>query len=144
MNTVLIQEVIRYNTLLSIMKKHIKTLKKALSGRIVMSEEMEKISTSLYNNQVPQLWIKFGFLSLKPLMSWLTDLKERVSFFQEWIDKGTPKAFCLPSKLTFLFNQDSLFHKPSLQERCRIFLENIFLPSTCYLLNLRFLTCSIL
>jgi dynein heavy chain len=98
MNTVLIQEVIRYNNLLGIMKKHIKTLKKALSGRIVMSEEMERISTSLYNNQVPQLWIKFGFLSLKPLMSWLNDLKERIAFFQSWIDNGTPKAFCLPSK----------------------------------------------
>ena len=102
MNTVLIQEVIRYNTLLAIMRKHIKTLKKALSGRIVMSEEMEKISISLYNNQVPQLWIKFGFLSLKPLMSWLSDLKDRISFFQGWIDNGTPKAFCLPSNLILI------------------------------------------
>ena len=81
------------------MRKHINTLKKALSGKIVMSEEMEKISISLYNNQVPQLWIKFGFLSLKPLMSWLMDLKDRVAFFQGWIDGGTPKAFCLPSHL---------------------------------------------
>ena len=114
MNTVLIQEVIRYNNLLNIMKKHIKTLKKALSGRIVMSEEMERISTSLYNNQVPQLWIKFGFLSLKPLMSWLNDLKERIAFFQGWIDNGTPKAFCLPSRQLFIFRvliPTSLFNR---------------------------------
>jgi len=101
MNTVLIQEVIRYNVLLNLMKKHIKTLKKALSGKIVMSDDMERIATSLYNNQVPQIWIKLGFLSLKPLMSWLLDLKERIIFFNEWIEKGTPKAFCLPSNLYF-------------------------------------------
>lgn len=98
MHTVLIQEVIRYNTLLGIMKKHIKTLKKALSGRIVMSDDMERIATSLYNNQVPQVWIKYGFLSLKPLMSWIQDLKDRVNFFENWIENGTPKAFCLSSK----------------------------------------------
>lgn len=97
MHTVLIQEVIRYNNLLAIMKKHIKTLKKALSGRIVMSDDMERIATSLYNNQVPQVWIKSGFLSLKPLMSWIQDLKDRVEFFSNWIENGTPKAFCLSS-----------------------------------------------
>jgi len=97
MNTVLIQEVIRYNVLLNLMEKHINTLKKALSGKIVMSDDMEKISMALYNNQVPQIWIKLGFLSLKPLMSWLIDLKERITFFNDWIDNGTPKSFSLPS-----------------------------------------------
>jgi len=103
MNTVLIQEVIRYNNLLSIIKKHIKLLKRALSGRIVMSDEMDKIATSLYNNQVPTIWIKSGFLSLKPLMSWAQDLKERIEFFKNWIEQGTPKAFCLSSNL-LLYN----------------------------------------
>lgn len=98
MNTVLVQEVYRYNTLLNIMKKQIKNLKKALSGRISMSDEMDRIATSLYNNQVPQIWIKSGFLSLKPLMSWVEDLKDRIKFFSNWIENGTPKAFCLPSK----------------------------------------------
>jgi dynein heavy chain len=97
MNTVLIQEVIRYNVLLHLMERHIATLNKALSGKIVMSDEMEKIAISLYNNSVPQVWIKFGFLSLKPLMSWMIDLKERIEFFNEWIKNGTPKSFCLPS-----------------------------------------------
>jgi len=46
MNTVLIQEVIRYNVLLIIMDKNIKNLQRALSGKIVMSDELEKISTS--------------------------------------------------------------------------------------------------
>ena len=54
MNTVLIQEVIRYNVLLSIMDINIKNLQKALSGKIVMNDDLEKISTSLYNNQKPE------------------------------------------------------------------------------------------
>ena len=62
MNTVLIQEVIRYNVLLSIMDINIKNLQRALAGKIVMSDDLEKISTSLYNNQIPAIWVKFGFL----------------------------------------------------------------------------------
>lgn len=40
MNTVLIQELIRYNKLLEIMISTIKNAKKALKGQIVMSEEL--------------------------------------------------------------------------------------------------------
>ena len=43
MNTVLIQEVIRYNVLLNLMKVHIQNLKKALSGHIVMDETLDAI-----------------------------------------------------------------------------------------------------
>ena len=92
MNTVLYQEIIRYNKLLFVMKKTIKTLKKALVGKIVMSEEMEKMSRSLSVNQVPLLWSDV-FLSLKPFSSWILDLSERIGFLQNWIDKGTPKIY---------------------------------------------------
>jgi dynein heavy chain len=101
MNTVLVQEVYRYNTLLIIMKKQIKSLKNALSGKITMSDELDKIANSLYNNGVPDIWIKKGFLSLKPLMSWVEDLKERIKFFDKWIHEGMPKAFPLSSKVFF-------------------------------------------
>jgi len=93
MNTVLLQEIIRYNVLLSLMKKSIKNLKKALTGKIVMSEEMEKMAGSLFINQVPALWSKV-FLSLKPLSSWNLDLQRRIDFFAKWIEsKQTPSSF---------------------------------------------------
>jgi len=79
MNTVLMQEVIRYNVLLKTMKKSIKTLQKALTGKIVMSDETEKMAKSLFLNQVPQMWSGV-FLSLKPLSSWIQDLNERINF----------------------------------------------------------------
>jgi dynein heavy chain len=93
MNTVLIQELIRYNRLLEIMAESIKNSKKALKGLIVMSEELEKMCNSLFDNQVPRLWADKGFLSLKPLSSWTIDLVDRVNFLQKWIDNGTPNVF---------------------------------------------------
>ena len=100
MNTVLIQEVIRYNFLINLIKDNMKQLKLALIGRIVMSDDMDKVFNSLYNNQVPAVWIKLGFLSLKPLSSWISDLNERVEFFKKWVDEGTPKVFEL-SRFSF-------------------------------------------
>ena len=67
MNTVLFQEVIKYQRLLNRMEVSLGNVQKALVGRIVMSEELEMISTAMYDNQVPESWNDVGFLSLKPL-----------------------------------------------------------------------------
>jgi len=48
---------------------------------------------SLLNNQVPKLWVKVAYPSLKGLASWMRDLKERVAFMHEWILSGGPSAF---------------------------------------------------
>jgi dynein heavy chain len=45
-------------------------VKKALKGLIVMSEELELIANSLFDNLVPKIWDQKGFLSMKPLASW--------------------------------------------------------------------------
>ena len=46
-------------------------LQKALKGFFVMSEELELMANSLFDNQVPTKWADVGFLSLKPLASWV-------------------------------------------------------------------------
>ncbi len=71
MNTVLTQEVIRYNKLLRIMAEMLANVQKAVKGEVVMSEELEKMATSIYDNLVPAKWSDVGFLSLKPLASWI-------------------------------------------------------------------------
>ena len=93
MNTVLVQELVRYNRLLEVMKLSLVELKKALKGLVVMSEDLEKLSNSIYDNQVGKMWAEKGFLSLKPLGSWIDDLMARVRFLNEWISDGTPKIF---------------------------------------------------
>jgi dynein heavy chain len=93
MNTVLVQEIIRYNRLLAIMPSSLANLKKAVKGEIVMSEELELMAKSLGENQVPEIWKARSFLSLKPLSSWIEDLNERITFLNGWIKNGTPNVF---------------------------------------------------
>ena len=47
----------------------------------------------MYDNQVGKLWVDKGFLSLKPLGSWIQDLIARIKFLKEWVDDGTPRTF---------------------------------------------------
>ena len=93
MNTVLTQEVGRYNGLLAEMESSLGEIQLALAGAVVMSEDIEAMRDSMFNNEVPKIWSQKGFLSLKPLSSWLLDLIERIKFMQEWITNGTPKCF---------------------------------------------------
>jgi dynein heavy chain len=67
--------------------------KKALKGLIVMSDELEMMCNSLFDQQVPKIWADVGFLSMKPLGSWTQDLTDRIQFLQKWIDGGTPNVF---------------------------------------------------
>lgn len=83
MNTVLQQEIIRYNKLLKVIHTSLKSIKKALKGEVVMSEELEKMGTSLFNNQVPDMWAEKAYPSLKPLAAWVNDLKVSCARMQE-------------------------------------------------------------
>mmetsp|Transcript_9665 Transcript_9665/g.9369 ORF Transcript_9665/g.9369 Transcript_9665/m.9369 type:complete len:103 (+) Transcript_9665:3409-3717(+) len=53
MNTVLFQECVRYNRLLIEMQISLENVQKALKGEVVMSEELEKMSDSIFDNLVP-------------------------------------------------------------------------------------------
>ncbi|CAF1657368.1 unnamed protein product, partial [Didymodactylos carnosus] len=57
---------------------------------VVLSQSLEDMSKSLYNNTVPLLWSKVAYPSLKPLASWAADLLQRVKFVQNWVDDGIP------------------------------------------------------
>lgn len=49
-NTVLTQEIVRYNKLLVIMREMLEEIAKALVGEVVMSEELDSMANSLYDN----------------------------------------------------------------------------------------------
>lgn len=92
-NTVLHQELIRYNKLLNTLHTSLKEIRKALKGLVVMSADLETASNSMFNNQVPAAWEKAGYPSLKPLSSWVVDLCQRMSFILKWVEEGIPPAF---------------------------------------------------
>jgi len=93
MNTVLFQECVRYNRLLAEMAISLAAVQKALVGEVVMSEELEKMADAIFDNQVPPTWTSTGFLSLKPLASWIQDCNARIDFLREWIARGTPNVY---------------------------------------------------
>lgn len=62
------------------MKDNLINVQKALVGEVVMSEELDAVANSMHDNMVPGVWATVGFLSLKPLASWIIDLNERTTF----------------------------------------------------------------
>lgn len=93
LNTVLVQEVIRFNKLLKVIKTSLQDLLKALKGLVVMSEGLENMSQSLFSNQVPAMWASKAYPSLKPLGAWVKDLNARVNFLLNWHHHGIPPVF---------------------------------------------------
>ena len=93
MNTVLQQEITRFNNLLRVIHKTIADLRKALKGLVVMSAELDAMGTSLFINQVPEVWAAKAYPSLKPLSPWMIDLVKRMEFMNTWIANGTPIVY---------------------------------------------------
>lgn len=82
MNIVLVQELIRFNSLISVIKESIINLQKAINGILVMSSALEDVFESMLLGKVPNMWAAKSYPSLKPLGSYITDLCYRLNFFQ--------------------------------------------------------------
>eukprot|EP00798_Chlamydomonas_sp_ICE-L_P012762 gene12762-16013_t len=105
MNTVLAQEMSRFNRLLAVMADSLKNMDLAMKGLLVMSAELEAAYRSMSVSQVPDLWKKVSYPSLKPLGSYLEDLYKRLKMLQDWYEEGIPKIFWLSG---FFFVQSFL------------------------------------
>ena len=93
MNTVLLQECIRFNKLIAAMQSSLPMLRKALKGLVVMSSDLESMGNSIYINAVPSLWEKKAYPSMKPYLNWCEDLFQRLQFVHDWVDDGIPPCF---------------------------------------------------
>jgi dynein heavy chain len=105
LTTFLLQEIYRFNRLLKIIKSTLEDLKKAINGFILLSDELDSMFYDLLLNKVPKNWQKVAYPSLKPLGSWMRDLKLRVSFLREWLTEGSVTSYWMSS---FFFPQGFL------------------------------------
>lgn len=58
MNTVLQQELIRFNKLIKVVTISLNDLVNAIDGFIVMSAELDQVGNGVFDNVVPELWQK--------------------------------------------------------------------------------------
>ena len=93
MNSVLTQELEKFNVLINLIKSSLRELKKAIAGEALLSPQLEAALNSMQLNAIPDIWKTRSFNSLKPLGSYIKDLQSRLEFFNSWLYDGIPRVF---------------------------------------------------
>jgi len=102
MNTVLSNELTRFNKLISVVKRSLVNVGKAVKGIVVMSAELEALGNSLFFGVIPVMWKGSSYPSLKPLSGYCMDLYARLEFFNNWLETTPPSVFWMSG---FFFTQ---------------------------------------
>lgn len=105
MNTVLNQEMLRFNKLIIRVRASLIDIGKAVKGIVIMDHSLEEVATGILRNTRPSYWMKVSYPSLKPLSGFLADLQHRLEFLDKWDENGPPTAYWVSG---FYFTQSFL------------------------------------
>jgi len=61
-------------------------LEKALKGEMNFTDIIESTQNSLITERIPEHWTKKSFPTMRMLSSWITNIKSRLEFLQEFQD----------------------------------------------------------
>jgi len=92
---VLVQELDRFNALLSTMLRTLKLLLKALVGEVGMSAELDEVGKALYNATIPPSWKKKAPATKANLANWMNHFQRRAAQYKAWVAGGEPKVMWL-------------------------------------------------
>ncbi|VDM31178.1 unnamed protein product [Hydatigera taeniaeformis] len=87
---VLLQELELFNRLILQMRSTLTNLKRALSGAVDLSSELEQMAVSLLSGQLPDLWRNHAPDTKKSLADWLTHFHRRTEQYKAWAASGEP------------------------------------------------------
>lgn len=82
---VLLQELERFNRLISSMQRSLSTLKRALKGEVGMSNELDDLARALFNGQLPPTWRKLAPATKKTLGNWMDHFMKRLNQYNSWV-----------------------------------------------------------
>ncbi|KAL3685151.1 hypothetical protein R1sor_003173 [Riccia sorocarpa] len=93
MNSVLHQEMVRFNKLTDVIRSSLIVVQRTLKGLVAMSAETERLTTSMFLGRMPAMWAPHSYPTMKPLLSYAADLYERLAMLQNWMNDGPPPKF---------------------------------------------------
>lgn len=92
---VLLQELERYNKLVSKISLTLTQLRRAIAGEIGMDAVLDSISNAIYNGLLPNEWRGLAPQTCKQLAGWMDHLRRRESQYKYWSVSGEPMVMWL-------------------------------------------------